>query len=278
MKFQQLLRTSDLEAGKRDEPDVLHDHLIIVGFGLNGRNLANVVREVGIPFLVIELNNGLVRKAMEEGLPVLFGDATRKEVLQRAGADRAKMMVVAISDPKATQTTVAVMRSIHPSCVILVRTRYVAEVDSLVQLGANIVIPEEFETSIEIFAHVLEQYKIPQHLIEQQITVIRAESYGMLRGLSLSHERLSKLSDLFLKSTIEQLVITEESPAVQRTLGEMDLRKETGATVIAIARGDSVITNPGGDIVLQPNDVLVLWGAHQELAEAERRLRPESET
>lgn len=251
----------------------LRDHLIIVGFGLNGRNLASVVREVGIPFLVIELDHSLVQRALEQGFPVLFGDATRKEVLQRAGAEHARMMVVAISDPKATQTTVAVMRGINPDCIILVRTRYVAEVDALVQLGANIVIPEEFETSIEIFARVLEQYNIPEHLIEQQIAVIRAESYGMLRGLSLTHERLSKLSELFLKSTVQQIVITADSPAVNRSLGELDLRKQTGATVIAIAREDSVITNPGGEIVIQPDDVLVLWGAHQQLAEAEKMLR-----
>lgn len=276
LKLQQFFGASPFASEQGKKVPGLRDHLIIVGFGLNGRNLANVVREVGIPFLVIELNHSLVQRAIEEGFPMLFGDATRKEVLQRAGAEHARMMAVAISDPKATQTTVAVMRGINPSCIMLVRTRYVAEVDALVQLGANIVIPEEFETSIEIFARVLEQYNIPENLIEQQITVIRSESYGMLRGLSLSHERLSKLSELFLKSTVQQIVIAPDSPAVNRSLGELDLRKQTGATVIAIIRGDSVITNPGGEIVLQPNDILVLWGAHQELVEAEKMLQGRS--
>src|SRR5437867_9852362 len=122
----------------------------------------------------------------------------------KADADKARMIVIAISDAAATRRCVAVARSLNSTAAILVRTRYVSEVDFLLQLGANNVIPEEFETSIEIFSRVLEHYNIPDHLINQQISVVRAEGYGMLRGLSLSQERLMKISELFLKSTIQQ--------------------------------------------------------------------------
>ena len=248
------------------------DHLIIVGFGLNGRNLARVVREIGIPFVVIELNDQLVKEARDQQVPVIFGDASSKEVFHIAGVDQARMAVIAISDAAATRRCVAVLRSMNRDMIILVRTRYVAEVQELTKLGANIVIPEEFETSVEIFSRVLEQYQIPDHLIDQQISVIRADSYGMLRGLSLSQERLMKLSELFLKSTVAQIIVDVNSPAQNRTLRELDLRRQTGASIIAIIRGENAITNPDSEFQILQGDLIVLWGAHQQLASAYRLL------
>jgi CPA2 family monovalent cation:H+ antiporter-2 len=267
MKLQQFLGRR-VELPEKRETKTLRDHLVIVGFGLNGQNLARVVRDIGIPFQVIELNDKLVKEAQKQNLPVVFGDATRKEVLHQAGVEHARMVVIAISDPSATRSAVASIRSVSHKTVILVRTRYVIEVDSLMNLGANLVIPEEFETSIEIFSRVLEQYNIPDHLIDQQVTVIRSGSYGMLRGLSLSQERLMKLSELFLKSTVQQIVIRPESPAKDQTLQQLDLRKATGASIIAVIRGEKALNNPGADFRLEANDIVVLWGAHAQLAEA----------
>ena len=251
-----------------EQADLRNDHLIIVGFGLNGRNLSRVVREVGVPFVVIELNDQLVKEAQALQIPVLFGDASSKEVLYRAGAQRARMAVIAISDAAATRRCAAVLRSMNQDLIILVRTRYVAEVPELTKLGANIVIPEEFETSVEIFARVLEKYRIPDHLIDQQIAVIRTDSYGMLRGLSLPQERLMKLSELFLKSTVAQVVIDENSNVQGMTLLDLDLRHKTGVSVIAVIRGESAITNPDSNFKIQQGDLIVLWGAHQQLADA----------
>lgn len=275
LRIQRMLKqpSAQEEPGKQ----MLKDHLVIIGFGLNGKNVARVVRDIGIPFLVVELNDRLVKDAHKENIPVLFGDATRKEVLQLAGVQNARSVVIAISDASATRNVVAMARNLSPNAVILVRTRYVAEVDGLMRLGANTVIPEEFETSIEIFSRVLEQYNIPDHLIDQQVAVIRSGSYGMLRGLSLTQERLLKITELFLKSTVQQVVIGGDSPARNKSLLEVDLRKETGASIIAVVRGESVVNNPGADYRLEENDVVVLWGAHAQLAEALKKLAPSHE-
>ncbi|HEY7161660.1 MAG TPA: TrkA C-terminal domain-containing protein, partial [Acidobacteriota bacterium] len=102
-------------------------------------------------------------------------------------------------------------------------------------------------------------------------------SYGMLRGLSLTQERLLKITELFLKSTVQQVVIGADSPARNKSLVELELRKETGASVIAVVRGESVVNNPGADYRLEENDVVVLWGAHAQLAEAVKKLAPTNE-
>ncbi|MBS1128536.1 MAG: Kef-type transport system, predicted NAD-binding component, partial [Nitrospirae bacterium] len=139
----------------------LTGHTIIAGYGLNGRNLARTLRATRIPYTVLEVNADTIRKARDDGEPIIYGDITREDVLVRAGADCARVIVFAISDFSATRMAIRFVRSINPSIFILVRTRYAAEVDELLKLGADQVIAEEFETSIEIFSRVLHQYHVP---------------------------------------------------------------------------------------------------------------------
>src|SRR5882672_3996713 len=135
--------------------DPVSDHVVIAGYGLNGRNLAAALRAIHAPYLIVELNAQTVRRARTEGEPAFYGDATREEILRALGIDRARLFVIAISDPSATRSMVRVARGMNPKLHIIARTRYVVEIPELTRLGANVVIPEEFETSIEIFARVL---------------------------------------------------------------------------------------------------------------------------
>src|SRR6059036_2601631 len=147
--------------------DQIKDHVVVAGYGLNGRNLTAALRSVHAPYLIVELNAQTVRKARADGEPAFYGDATREEILRALGVDRARMLVIAISDPAATRRIVRVAREINPKLYIIARTRYVVEIPELTRLGANVVIPEEFETSIEIFSRVLAQYDVPrQHARE----------------------------------------------------------------------------------------------------------------
>ncbi len=163
----------------------LKGHTIIAGYGLNGRNLARTLKATAIPYTVLEVNVDTIRSAREEGEPIIYGDITREDVLERAGASCARIIVFAISDFAATRAAIRIVRSLNPHIFILVRTRYAAEVDELLSFGADQVITEEFETSIEIFSRVLHQYRVPGNIIANQIRLVRFEGYKMLRGISL---------------------------------------------------------------------------------------------
>src|SRR5205814_1206939 len=141
--------------------DQLRDHVIIAGYGLNGRNLAAALRSVGVAYYIVELNAQTVRQARAQGEPAFYGDATREEILHALGVERARLFVVAISDPAATRRMVRVARGVNQDLFIIARTRYVVEIPELTRLGADVVIPEEFETSVEIFARVLSHYRVP---------------------------------------------------------------------------------------------------------------------
>ncbi|MEN6311932.1 MAG: cation:proton antiporter, partial [Acidobacteriota bacterium] len=172
-------RVSD--AGEADGRK-LKDHVIIAGYGLNGRNLANVLREAGIAFVVVDLNPEAIRIAAERKDPFIFGDASSRTILRAAGIGGAKAVVFAISDPATTRRGVRTARQMERGVYIVVRTLHVAEIEELYGLGADDVIPEEFETSVEIFIHVLERFHIPRNVIDAQVKVIRNECYGLLRG------------------------------------------------------------------------------------------------
>jgi CPA2 family monovalent cation:H+ antiporter-2 len=251
--------------GEKTDSCTLTGHTIIAGYGMNGRNLARTLRATHIPYVILEVNADTIRSARSDGEPIIYGDITRTDVLERAGIACAKVIVFAISDYAAARISVRLARQLNSTIFILVRTRYAAEVEQLYKIGADQVIPEEFETSVEIFSRVLNQYHVPSNVIANQINLIRLEGYKMLRGVSLEQENIGRIAALFAGATVDNYQVQPDSAAAGRTLGELDLRKATGATVMAIARNGEAVTNPNPDFRIEVDDILVLLGAHKDL-------------
>ncbi|TWT45762.1 Glutathione-regulated potassium-efflux system protein KefC [Phycisphaerae bacterium RAS1] len=248
--------------------------VVIVGYGVNGRNLARTLRATRIPFVVIELNRRTAQQARGDGAAVVLGDATRLVILEEAGVQSARAVVVVIADVEATRRVVARVRTIRPDVFLLARTRYVAELDALRRLGADLVIPEEFETSIEIFSHVLKELGIPDNVIEQQIALVRAGGYGMLRGRAADRGITAEWVRAMEATVTQTHLLLDASPARGKTLRELDLRAQTGVTIAAITRRGTPIPNPSPDLPLEAGDVLVLVGAHGQLLAARAELDP----
>jgi CPA2 family monovalent cation:H+ antiporter-2 len=242
------------------------DHLIIVGFGLNGRNVARSARAVGIPYVIIEMNPETVRTEKSKGEPIYFGDAIQEAVLTYARVKDARVLVVVISDPTATRRIIEIARRLNPMLYIIARTRFVQEMKHLYELGANEVIPEEFETSVEIFTRVLGKYLIPRDEIEKFTTEVRADGYEMLRSLPKESASFSDLKIHLPDFEISTFRVNQESPLVGKTLAQIQLRKELGVTLLAIHRDSQIISDPGGDTKFCANDVLVLLGPAYKIA------------
>ncbi len=257
-----------------DQP--LTDHVIVAGYGLNGRNLTAALRSIRAPYLIVELNAQTVQRARARGEPAFYGDATREEILRALGTERARMLVVAISDPAATRRMVRVGRSLNARLHIIARTRYVTEIPELGRLGADVVIPEEFETSIEIFARVLAHYNVPRSDIERLVDQIRSSHYEALRGGD-GAGRLS-LGDVagIPQMAVERLRLPPDSPLVGKTLAATGLRTQTGALVLAVARGADEIATPDPHFRLAADDVLVVVGQPPQLRAAHRLMAGDS--
>lgn len=246
----------------------LQQHVIIVGYGLNGRNLARVLRSVGVPYVVLELNAEVVKRAKAKGEKINFGDATRREVLTHTQIEQAWALVVAMSDPQAARRTVKQARQLSDKVHIIVRTRYVAEITELFELGADEVIPEEFETSIEIFSRVLYRFGIARSVIEGQIDRIRKQGYEMLRSPNPPPDKTEDVRSALSAAGAETVRIPEGSPVIGRDLAQLDLRGQTGATIIAVVRGEETIVSPGADFKLKALDTAVLLGASESIEKA----------
>ncbi len=262
--------------GLPDTPEVapmelppVSGHVVIAGYGLNGRNLARVLRAAGIPYRIIELNIESIRAGRKQGEPIIYGDGTRREVLHAAGIEGARILVVAISDATATRRIAALAREMKPDLHIIVRTRFVSEMNGLYTLGVNQVIPEEFETSLEIFARVLREYGLSQQYIRQQVELIRREGYRLLDEACPGREMLiGELATLIENATTAAMRLPADSPAVGRSLRELALRPMFGVTVVAIQRGAETVVNPDADFRLAAGDVFVLLGRPESLEKA----------
>ena len=259
------LENATKKAGK---PKELKDHAIIVGFGLNGRNLARVLKETGINYIVIELNPETVKKEKSNGEKIIYGDITKEDILHHARIETAKIIVFAISDPTASRIGLQNAKRLNPTVYAIVRTRFIKEIEGLHKLGADEVIPEEFETSLQIFSKVLERYHIPLNVIMKQVALIRGESYSMLTEEKVKSHSLVHLNEILAAGLTDTFFVDENNPHADKTLAEIDLRAKTDATIIAIVRNGKTISNPSGKEQLLQNDTIVITGTHQSVDSA----------
>jgi len=242
------------------------DHLIIIGYGVNGRNLARAAKVANIPYMIIEINPDTVLAEKERGEPIQYGDATNESLLINANIKEAKILVVAISDPTATNRITRMARQLNPTIYIIVRTRFIQRIKPLYTLGADEVIPEEFETSVEIFTRVLMKYLVPRDEINKFISEVRSDSYEMFRSASFESSSLQDLNIHFPEVKIITIRIGEKSSFINQSLSEIKLREVHGVTVLAIQRDLQVLSNPGANTKIQAHDILVLLGKPKKIA------------
>jgi len=242
------------------------DHLIIIGFGVNGRNLAQAARVAGITYVIVEMNPETVRVEKAKGEPIYYGDATQDAILQHASIQNARIVVVAINDPTATRRITEMVRRLSQKVHLIVRSRFLQEMAPLHELGADEVIPEEFETSVEIFTRVLTKYLVPKDEIEEFIAVVRSDGYRILRNISGEATSFSDLKLQLPDVEISSLRIGVRSSIAGKSLSQIELRRRYGITVLAIRRNSKILSNPDGDIQLYANDVLFVLGPPERIA------------
>ncbi|WP_022850333.1 cation:proton antiporter [Limisalsivibrio acetivorans] len=243
-----------------DAKEHLSDHLIIVGFGVNGRNIAETATKAGIKYMIIEMNPDTVRKEQENDIPIFFGDASQPAVLEHAHLESARAIVITIPDPVVVRRTVETARRENSTIHILARTRYLSEAEPLRELGADEVVVEEFETSVELFRLILRKYLVPREDIDQLISGLRQEN----RSNASSPEDGATCINL-AGMDVENITVPVGSQKTGRSVRELDIRFKFKVNLLAVRRGGEIIPNPGSDFILEDRDVLVLLGEPEHL-------------
>lgn len=243
----------------------LKNHIIIIGFGFSGKNLALASKEANLPYIILEMNSETVKKEKQKGEPIHFGDATHEAVLRHVGIETASVAAIVINDFVASRRIVEKMREMNPKIYIIVRTRYFIEIQSMYQLGANDVIPDELGSSVEIFMRVLNLFQVPNDNIEKVVNEIRTSSYEKLK---LLYKNPSTLYDLKFGTSnieVESFYIPQNCLFDGKSLGELNFRANYGVNVVSIKRNNQSITSIDASTTICGKDILTLVGEPDKL-------------
>lgn len=243
----------------------INGHLIIIGYGVNGRNVARAAKFAKIPYEVIDLNAETVRVEKKKGEPIFFGDATQESVLEHASIKEAMVLVITLPGSADLRRITQVARMMNPHLHIIIRSRFVTDMQDLFKLGADEVVPEEFETSVEIFTRVLAKYLIPREEIEKLVSIVRADGYEMFRSLSLDQSNFGELTFKVPEININSLHVCKDSVIEGKSLDEIAFEKNHNLTLLALSRLNKTYSKMPDDFVLQENDILFFLASYDKL-------------
>jgi CPA2 family monovalent cation:H+ antiporter-2 len=242
---------------------------------MTGRNIAKAARETKIPYAVLDMNPDRVRDEREKGEPIFYGDATHEPVLTHVNIRQARTLVIVINDAAAARRITTIARHLNGRLHIIVRTRFREEITPLMDLGANEVIPEEFEASVEIFSRILSRYLIPEEEIHRFVEEIRSDGYAMFRNLSKHATSCPNIGACMPDMDLRSLRVHGTSPLAGKTIAEAKLGSHYGVTVLAVRRDAEIFSIPQADLDLQPEDILFIVGPPEKIMDLEKVLRGE---
>ena len=237
-------------------------HVVILGYGRNGQRLARLLAAEGLRYVALDLDPERVREAAAAGDTVVFADGLRREALVAAGIGRAAAVVISFADAAAAVRVLAHIRELNPAAPVIVRAREEADIEPLTAAGASDVVPEALESGLMLASHTLVWVGVPLSRVMRRMSQVRAEHYGLLRGLFGNEEDDSG-------ARLHSVTLDAGAPALGRTIAELALEVE----VRAVRRpGTKANLKPGEAGALQAGDVVVLLGTPEALAGAEERL------
>jgi monovalent cation:H+ antiporter-2, CPA2 family len=257
LPLEKLLGVRSIDQEDAEHPDALKQHVVVVGYGLAGQTITKALKACGEKYVVLELNAETVRAARARGAP---------EALQHAHLVDAKALLLVLNDPPAALRIVDAVKRVAPGVPVLMRARYLKEADALKALGAQDVVAEEVEASIELLARVLRLLQTPRNVIEARVKEAREATHTSERKPTFPRPTLGEMSVLSgLK--IESVLIEVSSPAIGKSPVQLDLRKETGALVVAVSRAGALMP-ASPSTPFEAGDVVFLSGEGNALRTA----------
>ena len=252
-------------------------HVVVVGCGRVGEHVVDVLGRLGVPRLVVESDPGKIEELKARGLDVLFGDAANSEILDHAGLERARALVVTLPDEPAASLVVANARRAAPDLPIVARAATREGVGYLQRQGASDVIHPELEGGLEVVRHTLRRLGFPLREVLRYADLVRHDRYETTVDTDAERQALHELLEAQRNLEIRWATLPAESPWAGRTLAETQLRQRTGASLVAILRDHQLLPAPAPDTALRAHDRLGLIGEEASLDAAVALVSPPPE-
>ncbi|HRZ27898.1 MAG TPA: cation:proton antiporter [Spirochaetota bacterium] len=242
----------------------LKNHVVIAGGGRVGRNVAFLMKNFGITCLIIEQEHRRFEYMKNQGMPVIYGDATQAAVLDAAHIDRAALLISTIPGIIATRAVLGYIAANKIKVNVVARVEGMEEMKELYESGVYEVVQPEFEASLEIIRQALIHLDIPLTAIHEYTDKVRRSSYSPRLKLSQAHKQLEQLKSVSALLEMVWVRIEPGSRAQGKTVGELKIRTTTGISVVGVSREDAFFPNPDVDFRFEADDYVAIIGrSHQ---------------
>lgn len=234
----------------------LFDHVVIAGGGQVGSNIARILQRMQLSFVIIELDFHRVEQMKKEGFPIVYGDASQDPVLEAAQIQNASLLLLTVPSVVISQAITERIRQLNPKLHIVARAINKEHTEELHRRGVYEVVQPEFEASLEFTRQALLHLNISIKEIQQLTDAVRREMYAPLYESDYSYRSVLQLQSACNLIDLNWVTITENSPVIGKSIRELQIREQTGVSVVAILRTGSLMMNPDPDFKFQKEDLV----------------------
>jgi len=239
------------------------NHLVIIGKDASSLKLSKMAQNSNIQHVSIIFDPLTAKEKMDGGDTVVYGDAVNEPILMKAHVDTADVVVVSVGSLIPCMAIIEKVRSINKKVYIIARSKYIANVKQLYEIGADQVLPEKFEIAIDLFNRILVNKLYPQREVNRILTHIRSENLGVYSEMDIVNQ--PTIMDELPNMNITAIKVDSNSLLDGKTLTESQLRNKTGVTLLAIKRGDEIIEHPSPTTIFQGNDIVYVLGNPEQV-------------
>ncbi len=241
------------------------DHLVIAGGGRIGNHVADVLHSLKIPFIVVEIDHRRVEQLQRAGFSVIYGNAGQAIVLDAAGIDRARILLITTPIAVVAKSIADQARKMNPDLTILARAESIEHIHMLRAQGVDHVIQPEFEAGLEFTRQTLLHLDIPVERIQQFTDTVREELYRPIYDANAGYQTIAQMDSATRLLRLSWVTLGPESPFIGRSIKELEIRTWTGATIAGIIRNGAFSPNPEPDFRFKEKDMIGVIGKYRHL-------------
>ena len=238
-------------------------HVVIAGGGRVGTQIATTLDRLDIPFVIIELDQRRVEKAQQAGFAVVYGDASHEIVLEAAAVAHASMLVVTLPGIVESRTIVAAVRKVNSAIAVVARLSDPDFFELFSELQVTDLVYPELEAGLEMTRQVLLGLRIPATEVQRQTESLRQEYFSAGMSQSKPYRTLGQFRSAEHQFDLQWVSISDASPLVDQTIGQAEIRKSTGVSVVGVLRDEQLEPNPGPDFRFRARDLVAVIGSGQ---------------
>ncbi|MBE6504580.1 MAG: hypothetical protein E7Z73_02380 [Methanobrevibacter millerae] len=241
-----------------EDTQPIKDHVILVGLGRVGKQMTKACNQFNVPILAVDMNPIVVEKQQALGVPIIYGNASNESVLKELQVTRAQCIVISASTYEGTLKTIDTARRLNPDIHIIVRTKYLKNIEEVIDAGADEVIPKEFETSILMFTRIMDYYQKDMDEIADAVNNLRSDNYDALRSVS-SEDISAYLSNSFTDIELDSVRVYNDAHISDFPFEKHDL------TITSVIRENNTITNIKNSFLFLEDDIILFTGQRNDI-------------